>query len=748
VSLARGGPLGTVVLEHAPVLVRDPRDRIVLWNQGNQRLYGWSEEEARGRVSHALLATTFPVPLAEIEGLLHRDGRWEGVLRHRHKDGSEIVVSSLWVLDRDASGAPWAIVEVNTDITARIRAEEALRDSEQRFAVMFRRSPLAKFWATFPAGLIEDVSDAWEGLTGMPRAEVVGKGAVELGLLDARVRDRFREELLTRGVAELEAPFATRSGPRTVFVRAETVTFRGATYVLGAMQDVTDRRRAQDALRESEARFRSVFEQAAVGMGRVRFSDARWIDVNDAFCRMLGRSREELLRIPWPEITHPEDVELDALPFRRMAAGELESYTVEKRFLHASGKHVWTKLTLSLVRDGAGRPDYEVAIIEDVGDRKRAEEALRAANASLQEADRRKDEFLGMLSHELRNPLAPIRNALYILDRAQPGGPQARRAREIATRQVAHLTRLVDDLLDVTRIARGKIELRHEPLDLADLARRTADDYRPLMGERGLELALEVPPGPVVVDGDPARLTQVLGNLLSNAAKFTPAGGRVTLALDAEADRAAVHVRDTGPGIAPDVLPTIFEAFTQGKQTLARSEGGLGLGLSLVKGLVALHGGDVAAVSAGPGRGADFVVTLPLARGAARAEVPPGAAPEVTPARRHVLVVDDNRDAAETLAELVGHLGHRVEVAHDAFDALARVVDEVPDVVLCDIGLPGMDGYELARQLRALTERHDVRLVALSGYAQPEDIARALEAGFDAHVAKPPDPERLAGLLV
>jgi CheY-like chemotaxis protein/two-component sensor histidine kinase len=351
-----------------------------------------------------------------------------------------------------------------------------------------------------------------------------------------------------------------------------------------------------------------------------------------------------------------------------------------------------------------------------------------------------------MLSHELRNPLGPVRNALYILDRAQPGGQQAQRAKDIANRQVAHLTRLVDDLLDVTRIARGKIELRRELLDLTALVRRTAEDYRPLMQDRGVELAVEVPPAPVPVSGDPARLTQVLGNLLNNAAKFTPAQGRVALSLAADGDRALVRVRDTGPGISPDVLPTLFEPFTQGKQTLARSEGGLGLGLSLVKGLVAMHGGEVTATTA-PGSGAEFVVRLPLAAPPAERSAPAAAADVVPARRRRVLVIDDNRDAAETVAELARMLGHDVEVAFDAFDGLARAAERAPDVVFCDLGLPGMDGYELARQLRGRAGGNRIRLVALSGYAQPEDVARSAEAGFDAHVAKPADPAELERLL-
>jgi PAS domain S-box-containing protein len=506
-----------------------------------------------------------------------------------------------------------------------------------------------------------------------------------------------------------------------------------------------EREEARRDLRASEEKFRSIFEQAAVGIGRVSFEDARWIDVNDAFCRMLGYSREKLLATPWPEITHPDDVDVDLVPFRRMAAGELDWYTVEKRFVHAQGHHVWARLTLSVVRDEAHRPRYEIAIIDDITSRKRTEEALREANERLRDADRRKDEFLGVLSHELRNPLAPIRSSLFILERAEPAGSQAARAREVVNRQVTHLTRLVDDLLDVTRIARGKIALRRGDVDLGAVARRAADDHRVLMQGAGIALELDLPPDPVIVNADEARVTQIIGNLLQNARKFTGAGGRVALSIGRADGAALIRVRDTGVGIDPALLPRLFEPFTQAEQTIARSEGGLGLGLALVKGLAELHGGRVAAASAGEGRGSEFTVELPLAappspRGR-RAE-----GPARTRRSARVLVVDDNVDAAQSLAELVRLFGHDVEIAYDGPTAVAKVAQHHPEIVLCDLGLPGMSGYEVAQALRA---RHDgtLRLVAISGYARPEDVRKSIEAGFNAHLAKPPDPEKIERLL-
>jgi signal transduction histidine kinase len=371
---------------------------------------------------------------------------------------------------------------------------------------------------------------------------------------------------------------------------------------------------------------------------------------------------------------------------------------------------------------------------------------LNGAMEALREADRRKDEYLAILSHELRNPLAPIRSAVFLLERADPASEGARRAREVIARQVGHLARMVDDLLDVSRIARGTIELRRARVDLGELVRRAAEDHAPLLAAAGIALDLDVPEGPVAVDADPTRIAQVLGNVVQNSEKFTGRGGRVSLALEVVDGHAEIHVRDTGIGIEPALIDRVFEPFVQEERTLARSRGGLGLGLPLVKGLVELHGGSVEARSGGPGSGAEIVVRLPLAAVAVSAGGEEGGDAVGTGARR-VLVVDDNVDAAASLCDVVAHFGHSVEAVHDGPAAVAVAREHHPDVVLCDIGLPGMDGYEVARTIRSQPDLRDVRLVAVSGYAQPEDLARARRAGFDAHVAKPADPAAIARLI-
>jgi signal transduction histidine kinase/ActR/RegA family two-component response regulator len=391
-------------------------------------------------------------------------------------------------------------------------------------------------------------------------------------------------------------------------------------------------------------------------------------------------------------------------------------------------------------------PD-DLALAEDLARRA----ALAVDHARLyrqaRESDRRKDDFLAMLSHELRNPLAPVLNTLAVL-RARGGArPADVQAHELIERQVRHMARLVDDLLDVSRVTRGKIALQKERVDLGALAARAAETCRPLFEGRRHALAVALPDGPVLVEADPTRLEQVLTNLLTNAAKYTEPGGRVGMALERAGGDVIVRVRDTGIGMPPEMLARAFELFAQGERALARAEGGLGVGLTMVRSLVEMHGGAVSAHSDGPGRGSEFVVRLPLLpNGHAEGEAPHEAA---APARRacRVLVVDDNRDSADSLALLLRLGGHAVQVAYDGRAALEAALAAPPEVVFLDIGLPGMDGHEVGRRLRAQAGMSGAMLVAISGFGQEEDHARSREAGFDHHLVKPVEPEAVQALL-
>ena len=384
-------------------------------------------------------------------------------------------------------------------------------------------------------------------------------------------------------------------------------------------------------------------------------------------------------------------------------------------------------------------------------ERGRIEEELRRRAEQLAEMDRRKDEFLATLAHELRNPLAPIRNSLQILRLSGGSGPIAERVHEMMERQVCHMVRLVDDLLEVSRITRGKIELRKERVELLAVIQSAVETSRPLIEEARHRLAVTLPPEPLALEADPVRLAQVIANLLNNAAKYTEEGGQIWLTARREADEAVVSVRDTGLGIPADMLPRVFDMFAQVDRTLKRSQGGLGIGLTLARTLVEMHGGRLEARSDGPGQGSEFTVRLPLAPVDQTAEEGrPQAAtrPAVGLCPRRVLVVDDSHDAADSLGMMLKFLGADTRVVYDGPSALEAIRSYRPAVVLLDIGMPGMDGHEVARCVRQQPEWKNVALIALTGWGQEEDRRRSRAAGFDHHLVKPVEASALQALLI
>ena len=417
--------------------------------------------------------------------------------------------------------------------------------------------------------------------------------------------------------------------------------------------------------------------------------------------------------------------------------GEL---VIEYRIRHPRRGIRWLAAIGETIRAADGRPLHMTGITLDITERKVAEEALR-------ENDRRKDEFLAMLAHELRNPLAAISNAVAVTTRS--GIPeQMDWAMEVIRRQMKHLGRLTDDLLDVSRITHGKIQLRKEFIDASSILVRAVETVQPLVQERRHELTVSLASGHLMLEADPLRLEQILVNLLTNAAKYTDSGGRIDLVAGPEGREVVFRVRDNGDGIRPEALPRMFELFAQGDRSLARSEGGLGIGLTLVRGLAEMHGGTVTATSAGPGRGSEFVVRLPAA------DVPPATIPAPpAPARREVakgsrvLVVEDALDTARGMAQVLEFLGHDVRVAYSGPEALEAAREYRPEVILLDIGLPCMDGYEVAAKLRQEESCREALIIAVSGYGQDEDRRRSRAAGCDHHLIKPVDFDALIALL-
>jgi PAS domain S-box-containing protein len=505
-------------------------------------------------------------------------------------------------------------------------------------------------------------------------------------------------------------------------------------------RDITERRLATEALRESEERF-ARFMQHLPGLAWVKDRQGRYVYVNDA--------AEKAFRTPRPELCGRTDYEVfppaTAAQFRENDKRALASATgvrVIETLANDQGGPRHCIVSKFAIPGPEGEAAMVGGIAIDITDRVEGEAALK-------EADRRKDEFLAMLAHELRNPLAPIRNAIQVMGLLAPNDANLRRARDMIERQVQHLTRLVDDLLDVSRITRGKITLHQEPVELALVIARAVETSRPLIEANRHTLTLSLPDESILVVADPTRLEQVFSNLLTNAAKYTERGGSIGLTVQRQAGEVVVRLRDTGFGIAADLLPHVFDLFTQADSTLARSQGGLGIGLTLVRSLVEMHCGRVTAHSEGVGKGSEFVVYLPVCKempGREPAEDGVSRRPCSTASGLHILVVDDNADAAESLAMLLRLWGHEVRTSHDGQSGLKAALSYRPEVVFLDIGLPGLDGYQVARRLRGEFGQM-MRLVAVTGYGQEEDRRRAEVAGFDAHLTKPAEPAALQRLL-
>ena len=474
--------------------------------------------------------------------------------------------------------------------------------------------------------------------------------------------------------------------------------------------------------------------------------EGRVVSWNPGAERLLGYRAEEIVGREGACFFIPEDRQRGVPEAELKKAAETGRASDDRWHVRQDGTYFFASGITNALRDRQGALRGFVKIMRDRTDRKRLEEELHHRAEALARTDREKDEFLALLAHELRNPLAPALYALRLLDERPPDDPQRWYLRRIAERQVRRLARLIDDLLDVSRIRTGKVELRKIHIELATVVEHAVDVIRPLCEDRGIALAVSLPTETVCLDADPARLEQVLSNLLSNAVKFTEDGGSIGLTAELQAGEVVLRVRDSGVGIAPELLPRIFDLFTQGDRSLDRTRDGLGIGLTLSRNLVEMHGGTIEAHSEGAGKGSEFVVRLPVTV-EARAEVP--AATGAAPARRslRVLVVDDSEDTAETLGTLLEMTGHTVQVAHSGPAALEAVSAFRPDAIILDIGLPGLDGFQVAQRLRENPAMKDVTLIAATGYGQEEDLRRSKEVGIDRHLVKPVDLRELQELL-
>jgi PAS domain S-box-containing protein len=499
---------------------------------------------------------------------------------------------------------------------------------------------------------------------------------------------------------------------------------------------------ANRALRESDERYQLAVRGSSAGLwdwdmaGDTNFFSPRVRE-------MLGYTLEEFPNqaSAMRNVLHPQDRARVSDALRAHLQDDLP-YQVECRLRHRSGDWRWFMVAGAALKDAAGKPYRMAGSIIDITERKQAEQTLH-------EASRAKDEFLATLAHELRNPLAPIRTGLEILKKDAGNGPPSQRARGIIERQLVHMIRLIDDLLDISRITSGKIHLERKPMALRTVIESAVETSRPGMEAGRHQLEIDLPAEEIRIDADFTRLAQSVANLLNNAAKYTPAGGRILLQVRRDGDDALIRVQDNGVGIPPEMLGRVFQLFAQVGRTIDRSQGGLGIGLSLVRSLVELHGGSVMAQSAGAGRGSTFTIRVPClapALGAAVAAPPATAAPVAREGLR-VLLADDNVDAADTMSAMLEMSGHAVRTVYCGQEALDAAAAFAPDVMLLDIGMPGMSGYELAQRLRADGRYANTILVALTGWGSESDRALAMEAGFDHHLTKPVDQHALEPLL-
>jgi two-component system CheB/CheR fusion protein len=745
----------------ARVAVLDRRAKIVLVNDAWQRLAEASGTIATSGVGANYLDVCRAATGADAPEAAEVAAGVRAVLERRSRSftcdyactipgGQRWYTLSVTPLGGPRGGA----VVAHVDITERKQAEETLRTSEERYRALVAATAQI-VWSADERGETRDVS-GWSDLTGQEPGQMGDLGWLSAVHPDdrARVLARSEEVRETHAAYVDEFRIITPDGRERIIEARGVPVYRADGSVrewVGTGRDVTEAREADQALRASEERLRLATTAAGIGTWDwdLRSGDVRWSEGAEPG---RGLSAGPLATTPetFFQLIHAEDRDrvMAAVSEALATPGE---HAVEFRVVRADGEVRWGEARGTVLRDETGRPVRMIGVAVDITEQKRREaerqELLareQEARAAAESANRTKDEFLAMLGHELRNPIAAVRNAVTA---ARLDERRRERALDIARRQTDQLARLVDDLMDVARITQGRIQLRRERVGLAGVLQGAVDATRLLVEDRGHTLTVAQPSEPVELEGDPVRLEQIFTNLLANAAKYTNRGGRIEVEATHAAESVTVCVRDTGIGIAPEMLPRIFDLFTQATRALDRGHGGLGIGLTVVKRLVELHGGRVEGRSEGPGRGAEFVVRLPAvtrAQGELGLAVPEGP----TPARRaHVLIVEDDPDAAESLSMLVELLGHEVEIVHDGPAALAAVHRHCPDAALVDIGLPGMDGYELAGRLCALGDDRPPLLIALTGFGRDEDRQRALAAGFDHHAVKPVEMEALAALL-
>jgi PAS domain S-box-containing protein len=730
------------------IFMLDPAGRVVSWNEGAEAIKGYSRDEILGR-HFSCFYPKEQVDRGWPDYELTRaaaDGRFEDESWRVRKDGSRFWANVIITALRDENGELLGFSKVTRDLSERRQQEEALRQSEERFRTLVEHvSDYAIFMLT-PEGFVTTWNTGARQITGYEPDEIMGSHLSRFYPPEA-IRAAWPEHELR--VARMEGRFEDegwrirKDGSRfwaNVVITAlrdpngELVGFSKIT------RDLTERRRQEQALAQSEERFRLLVEGVddyAIFMADRNGFVSSW---NSGAERISGYTAKEILGKHFSHFYTSEDVAAHK-PWKQLSEARDSGRVSDEGWrARKDGTLFWASSVMTALHDADGRPYGFANVMQDLTKRRHAE--------ALADRTQRMHEFIAMLAHELRNPLAPIRNAVELMGRKGIGDPLLESMRQTIDRQSTLLTRIVDEFLDANRIARGKFMVDLEPVDLSTVVSRAVETTRPLIDAQGQHLEIDAPESALWLKGDSLRLTQVIVNLLNNAAKFTPHGGRISLGVERRGTDIEIRVRDNGRGIDADHLESIFDLFTQISPESVRGQGGLGVGLALVRRVVELHGGIVQARSDGIGRGAEFIVRLPLGVDTVQGVPSPEQDSDEKTKRLRVLVVDDNKDAADSLHLLLEAIGQDVVTVYDGLAALDAIEKFKPDVVMLDIGMPVLSGYDVASKIReAMPDDRRPILAAVTGWGQETDRTRTREAGFAYHFVKPVEIGSLRKLI-
>lgn len=738
------------------VITTDIEGCVTYINGVGESLTGWSHREALGQslenVFHIVNEVTrLPVENPALRAL--RDGIVVGLANHTvliKKDGSECPIDDSAAPIRDEQGHVSGCVLIFRDVTAHrlVEREKANQLHTAWLLASIVESSNDAIISKSLDGIIQSWNAAAERVFGFTAEEAIGR---HISLVIPPDRIAEEDQIIAsmragRRIEHYETERLRRDG-RRIYVSLTISPIKDASgNVIGASKVARDitRRRQVESERQN---FVTLVENSADFIGMCDLDGIPFF-VNRAGLEAVGlENLEEARRTPVQQFFFPEDQELIMNQFFPAVAKNGHG-EIEIRFRHfKTGEARWMVYKVLLLTNAAKETVGYATVSQDITDRKRLEDNLRRLAMDLSETDRRKNEFLATLAHELRNPLAPMSNMLEVVKRANGDGEILKRAHDTIERQLGQMVRLVDDLLDLNRITHDRLELRRSEVELASVIQQAVEVARPLIDSAGQELTVELPNQPIYLNADRARLAQVFGNLLNNSCKYTRPNGRIWLQARLVGDEVVVSVRDNGAGIPPDKLESIFDMFMQVDRSAERSQGGLGIGLTLVKRLAEMHGGSIEALSAGEGQGSEFVVRLPILQRPMDAPQNDADVPGATMPQRRILIVDDNKDSADSLAMLLEITGNKTYLAHDGVEAVEAIEKHRPEVVLLDIGLPKLDGHEVCRRIREQPWGKDIVVIALTGWGQEDDRRKSEEAGFDGHLVKPVDYEQLLEML-